>query len=68
MFVSMVSVVKISSSVECAVCNGCHNVLMMPMNLGDIAYLNINSADYRCIINGISKSQAVNLLQKAETL
>ena len=28
-----------------------------------IAILNINGADYRCIINGISKSDAVNLLE-----
>ena len=28
------------------VCNGCHNLLMMSMNLIDIAILNINDADY----------------------
>ena len=28
--------------------------------------LNINGADYRCIITWISKSEAVNLLQKAD--
>ena len=37
-------------------------VLMMFMNLSDIAFLNINGADYRCIIKGISKSEAINLL------
>ena len=47
------------------VCKGCHDALMMSMNLGDIAILNIKDADYRCIINGVSKSEAVNLLQKA---
>ena len=35
----------------------------MPVNLNDIAFLNVNGADYRCIINGISKNDAVNLLQ-----
>ena len=44
------------------VCKSCHDVLMS-VNLNNIAILNINSADYRCIINGISKSDAVNLLQ-----
>ena len=34
------------------------------MNISDIAILNIEGADYRCIINGISKSEPVNLLQK----
>ena len=35
------------------------------MNLHDIAILNISGADYRCIIKGISKSDAMNLLQNA---
>ena len=38
--------------------NGCLDVLMMSMNLSDIAILNINGADYCCIISGISKSEA----------
>ena len=46
------------------VCNGCHGVLMMSINLNDIAISNINGADYRCIINGVSKSDALNLLKK----
>ena len=45
--------------------NGCHNVLMMSINLHDIAILNIRGIDYCCIINGISKSDALNLLQNA---
>ena len=36
---------------------------MMPMNLSDIVFLNTNGADYRCIISGTSKSEAVNLIQ-----
>ena len=39
--------------------NGCHDVLMMSMNLGDIAILNIKGTDYGCIISGISKSEAI---------
>ena len=45
------------------VCNVSHDVLMMPMNLSDIAFLNIHDVGYRCIISGISKSEVVNLLQ-----
>ena len=41
---------------------------MMSMNLNDIAILNIHSADYRCIISGISKSEAVNLLQNIDLI
>ena len=29
------------------ICNGCQNVLMMSMNLCDIAFLNIHGADYK---------------------
>ena len=37
----------------------------MPVNLKNIVILNENSADYHHIINGISKYDTVNLLQKA---
>ena len=33
------------------------------MNFSDIAILNTEGADYRRIISGISKSEAINLLQ-----
>ena len=42
------------------------NVLIIPMNLNDIAVLNINGLDYCCIINEISKNEAVNWRQKAD--
>ena len=38
---------------------------MMSMNFNDIAILNIRAVYYRCIINVISKREAVNLLQNA---
>ena len=50
--------------VQSPVCNGCHDVSMMFINPKNNTFLNIGSVDYRCIINGISKSQAVDLLQK----
>ena len=39
---------------------------MMSMNLSDVAILNIHGADYRCIISGISKSEAVILLRNID--
>ena len=36
------------------------------MNLSDIFTLNIKGSDYRCIISGISKNEAINLMQNAE--
>ena len=36
------------------------------MNLNDIAVLSIKRADYRCLISGISKNEAINLIQNAD--
>ena len=38
----------------------------MFVNLNDIAILNIQGVDYHCIINGIGKSEAVNLLKNTD--
>ena len=48
------------------VCNRCHDLLMMSMNLSNIYILNIKNVDYRCIISGINKSEAINLLQNTD--
>ena len=36
------------------------------MNLSDIAILNITGFNYRCIITGISKREAIKLLQNID--
>ena len=43
-----------------------HDVLMMSMDLNNIAIINIRGVDYRHVTNGISKSEIVNLLQNAD--
>ena len=48
------------------ICNKCHDLLMMSINLSDIAILNIKGYDYRCIISLISKTEAINLMQNAD--
>ena len=48
------------------VCNRCHDLLMISVNLSDIANLNIKVSDYRCIISLIRKNEAVNLIQNAD--
>ena len=48
------------------VCNRCHNLLMMSINLSDIAILNINGSDYHCIISLISKNKAIDLMENAD--
>ena len=48
------------------VCNRCHDLLMMSINLNDIAIFNIKGSDYHCIISLISKNDAINLMQNAD--
>ena len=49
------------------VCNRCHDLLMMSMNLSSIAILNIKGSDYHCIISLISKREAINLMQNVDS-
>ena len=44
------------------VCNGCHDLLMMSMNLSNVAILDIQGVAHRSIINGIIKSEPIDLL------
>ena len=45
------------------VCNRCYDLLMMSMNLSDITIFKIKNINYCCFISGISKSEAITLLQ-----
>ena len=45
------------------VCNRYHNLLMMSMNLSDIAILNIKGSSHRCIISRISKNETINIME-----
>ena len=44
------------------VCNKCHDVLMTANELKNIAILNVKGVDFRCILWGISRDEAVNRL------
>ena len=48
--------------------NGCHDLLMMSMNLSDIAILNIKGANYCFNISGISKREAIDLMQNIDLI
>ena len=48
------------------VCIRCHDLLMMFMNLNNIAILNIKGFGYHCIIGLISKNEDINLIQNAD--
>ena len=49
-----------------AVCNGCHDILIIPFSISNAAILNNSHTGYHCIIIYISKSEAaINLLKNA---
>ena len=50
---------------EPRVCNKCHDVLMTAYELKNIAILNVKSVDYRCIFGGISRNEAVDILNNS---
>ena len=43
------------------ICNDCHDLTMLSVNISDIAIIIVKNVDYRCIIHNISKSVASNL-------
>ena len=48
------------------ICNRCHDLLTMSINLSNMAILNIEGSDYRCLLNLISKNQAINVIRNAD--
>ena len=52
-------------SIESNVCNKYHDVLMTAYELKNIAILNVKSVDYRCIFWGISRNEAVDILNNS---
>ena len=50
--------------VQIYVCDRCHDLWMMSMNLSTFGILEFITADYRCIFSGISKSEAITYFQK----
>ena len=45
------------------VCNSCHDLMMLGFNISDI--ITVEGADYHCIIHGISKYDAIHLLENS---
>ena len=48
------------------VCNRCHDLLMVSMNLSDFAILNIKGSDYHCTISLNRKNEAIKFMQNAD--
>ena len=55
---------KIGYKLESNVSGKCHDVLMTAYELKNIAILNVKVVDYRCILQGVSKNDAINILHK----
>ena len=53
-------------SLQPNVWNESHDLLMMFMNISNIASLNIKGNHYRCGISGISKIGVINLMQNID--
>ena len=49
-----------------SVCSGCHDLMILCLNISDLAIITVKYFDYCCIIHNISKSEAVNLLKNSE--
>ena len=47
------------------VCNSCHDLTMLSVNISDIVIMTVKNVDYRCITRNISKSEATNLLKNS---
>ena len=64
--VTFVTICIFPTKFQSYVCNRCHDLLMMFMNVRDIGFTKIKNVDYRCIITRISKSEAMKLLQNID--
>ena len=40
-------------------CNGCHDLMMLSLNINNIATVAVKGVDYCCIIHDIIKSEAI---------
>ena len=48
-----------------SLCNGCHDLTMLFLIVSDIAIITIKGVDYCCIIDDISKFEAIYLLKNS---
>ena len=48
-----------------SVCNCCHDLTLLCLNINNVAIITVKSVDYCFIIHGISKSEAIHLLKKS---
>ena len=44
-----------------SLCNGCHDLTMLRVDITNIVVITVKGVGYRCIIHDITKSEAINL-------
>ena len=47
------------------VCNDCHDLGLLCLNINDITIITVKNVDYRCIICNIIKFETINLLENS---
>ena len=45
-------------------CDGCHDLTMLCLNISNITIITVKNIDYHCIVHNISKFEAINLFKK----
>ena len=48
-----------------SICNDCHDLTMLSVNISDVTIVPVKNVDYRCFILNISKSETMNLLKSS---
>ena len=48
-----------------SVCNSCHNLTMLSVNISDITIITTKNVDCHCIIHNTSISEAIDLLESS---
>ena len=47
------------------VCNTCHDLTILSVNISDIVIITAKNVDHHCIIHNIRTSEAINLLENS---
>ena len=48
-----------------SVCNGCHDLTVLSVNISNIATITFKNIDYHCIVHNIGRSEAINFLKNS---
>ena len=51
--------------IEDSVCNECHDLTMLCLNINDITIITVKNVDCHCIIYNIRKSEAIDVLNNS---